>query len=106
MIAFAYYLYILKVLVLHHDTITLHILILLLNAVLAFTEMAPKLLASPGVKFLLSERYCQGPLESFFGKQRVIGKYQQHSLLDALHPWVSSCICIKSHTKSTITITW
>ena len=46
--------------------------------VLAFCEMAPKLLALPGAKFLFSERLCQDPLESFFGKQRAIGKFNSN----------------------------
>ena len=44
--------------------------------------MAPKLLALPGVKYLLSERYCQDPLESFFGKQRAIGRYNSNPTVE------------------------
>ena len=36
-------------------------------------EMARYLLDQPGVKFLLSERFCQDPLESFFGHQHSKG---------------------------------
>lgn len=36
----------------------------------AFAELGPYLLQLPGVKFLLSERINQDPLESFFGNQR------------------------------------
>ena len=39
----------------------------------AFVEMARFLLKQPGVKFLLSERFCQDPLEAFFGHQRSKG---------------------------------
>ena len=39
----------------------------------SFVEMTRYLLALPGVKFLLSERFCQDPLEAFFGKQRAQG---------------------------------
>ena len=35
--------------------------------------MAPCLLTIPGVQFILSEKLCQDPLESFFGKQRAAG---------------------------------
>ena len=41
--------------------------------VISFVEMARFLLKLPGVKFLLSERFCQDPLESFFGHQRSKG---------------------------------
>ena len=39
----------------------------------SFTEVAKFLLKIPGVKFLLSERFCQDPLEAFFGNQRAKG---------------------------------
>ena len=42
-------------------------------AVISFVEMAKFLLNLPGTKFLLSERFCQDPLESFFGHQRSKG---------------------------------
>ena len=35
--------------------------------------MTPVLLALPGVTYLLSEKLCQDPAESFFGKQRAHG---------------------------------
>jgi hypothetical protein len=35
--------------------------------------MAPCLLSIPGVQFILTEKLCQDPLESFFGKQRAAG---------------------------------
>ena len=35
--------------------------------------MAKFLLNQPGVNFILSERFCQDPLEVFFGKQRAQG---------------------------------
>lgn len=35
--------------------------------------MTPYLLSVPGVEFVLSEKLCQDPLESFFGKQRAAG---------------------------------
>ena len=38
-----------------------------------FVEMARFLLKEPGVKFLLSERFCQDPVEAFFGHQRSKG---------------------------------
>jgi len=40
----------------------------------AFVEMARFLLKLPGVKYLLSERFCQDPLEEFFSQQRVQGR--------------------------------
>lgn len=42
-------------------------------AVLSFVELARYLLKQPGVKFLFSERFCQDPLEVFFGHQRSKG---------------------------------
>lgn len=38
-------------------------------SVLSFVEVTTLLLAVPGVQFLLSEKFCQDPLESFFEKQ-------------------------------------
>lgn len=35
--------------------------------------MVPCLLSVPEVQFILSERLCQDPIESFFGKQRAAG---------------------------------
>ena len=42
-------------------------------AVHSFIEMTQFLLAVPGVLYILSEKLCQDPLESFFGKQRAAG---------------------------------
>ena len=39
----------------------------------SFVEMAQYLLKLKGVKCLLSERFCQDPVEAFFGKQRACG---------------------------------
>ena len=39
----------------------------------AFVEMTEYLLKHEGVKFLLSERFCQDPVEEFFGNQRAKG---------------------------------
>ena len=39
----------------------------------AFTEMSKYLLNTSGVHFILSERFTQDPLESFFGHQRQRG---------------------------------
>ena len=36
-------------------------------------EAARYLLKQPGVKFLFSERFCQDPIEMFFGSQRAKG---------------------------------
>ncbi len=35
--------------------------------------MAKYLLQQPGVQYLFSERFCQDPVEAFFGKQRACG---------------------------------
>ena len=39
----------------------------------SFVEMAPLLLAVPGVSYLLTERFSQDPVEAFFGRQRYKG---------------------------------
>lgn len=39
----------------------------------SFVEVTKHLLKQPGVKYVLSERFCQDPLESFFGRQRSAG---------------------------------
>ena len=39
----------------------------------AFVDMGKYLLKQKGVKFLLSERFCQDPVEEFFGHQRSRG---------------------------------
>ena len=42
---------------------------------LSFVELVDYLFDVPGVKYILSERLCQDPLESFFGKQRMRNGY-------------------------------
>ena len=49
------------------------ITLIFILAVLSFIEVTTHLFAVPGVQFLLSERFCQDPLEAFFGKQRYKG---------------------------------
>ena len=39
----------------------------------SFVELTKILLAIPGVQYVLSEKFCQDPVESFFGKQRSQG---------------------------------
>lgn len=39
----------------------------------SFVEMAKFLLNQPGIEYILSEKFCQDPLEVFFGKQRAQG---------------------------------
>ena len=46
--------------------------------VLSFLELIPLLLAVPNVEYVLSERFCQDPLESFFGKQRYHGGWNDN----------------------------
>ena len=40
----------------------------------SFTDLVQYLFTVSGVKYFLSERLCQDPLEKFFGKQRQRGK--------------------------------
>ena len=35
---------------------------------------ATKLLVEEGMEFVLTERFCQDPLEEYFGKQRQLGR--------------------------------
>ena len=44
-----------------------------IHAVNAFVELATCLFSVTGVEYILSEKLCQDPLESFFGKQRAAG---------------------------------
>lgn len=37
-------------------------------------ELVPYILSQPGVKYFLSEKICQDPLEKYFGCQRQRGK--------------------------------
>ena len=47
---------------------------LLLISVTSFCEMIDYIFTKiPGVKYFLSEKLCQDPLESFFGHQRIRG---------------------------------
>ena len=39
----------------------------------SFIELSKILLGVPGVSYLLSEKFCQDPVESLFGKQRACG---------------------------------
>jgi len=58
--------------ILWHQVFILNCFILY-YAVTSFVEMARFILRQPGVKFLLSERFCQDPVEVFFGHQRAKG---------------------------------
>lgn len=46
---------------------------MLLFLVSSFCELGPKLLAIPGVEYLLSEVFSQDPLERYFSRQRHRG---------------------------------
>jgi len=39
----------------------------------SFVEMANFLLRQPGVHYIMSNKFCQDPLENFFGRQRMAG---------------------------------
>ncbi len=58
--------------------IILCIEILCTLAVQAFVETAKVLLSLPGVSYILSEKLCQDPLESFFGKHRAAGGHNDN----------------------------
>ena len=59
---------------------SLHILII--TVALAFCELGPKMLSIPGVRFLLTERFNQDSLESYFGKQQARGSYCDNPTVD------------------------
>ena len=59
---------------------TYHILCLFL--VTSFVELTRMVLDMPGVKYFLSEKLCQDPLESFFGKQRMRGGYSDNPTVE------------------------
>lgn len=44
--------------------------------------MAKKLLKVPEVKYLLSERFTQDPLEEYFGRQRGRGRWNDNPTAD------------------------
>lgn len=44
----------------------------------SFVELSRILLALPGVEYVLSEKFCQDPVESYFGKQRAHGGYNDN----------------------------
>ena len=48
----------------------------------SFTELGPKLLQLPGVKYLLSEVFSQDPLERYFSKQRHRGGSKDNPTVD------------------------
>ena len=55
-----------------------NLLLLHVYVVHSFVELTKYLLALPGVRYVLSEKFCQDPLESFFGKQRMRGGYNDN----------------------------
>lgn len=44
----------------------------------SFVEVTRYLLRLDGVHFVLSGKFCQDPLENFFGKQRMRGGYSDN----------------------------
>ena len=51
-------------------------------AVTSFTELGPKLLEIPGVKYLLSEVFSQDPLERYFSRQRHRGGSNENPTIE------------------------
>ena len=56
-----------------HVRVRVHVCVCVCAPVHSFVEMARCLLSVPGVEYILSEKPCQDPIESFFGKQRGAG---------------------------------
>ena len=53
-------------------------------AVSLFVELVPLILSQPGVKYFLSEKLCQDPLEKLFGCLRQRGKSNDNPMLNEL----------------------
>ena len=51
--------------------------------VTSFVELTCMVLDMPGVRYFLSEKLCQDPLESLFGKQRMRGRYNDNPSVEA-----------------------
>lgn len=49
----------------------------------SFVELTRYLLKLPGKKFVLSEVFCQDPVESFFGHQRSMGGHNDNPTVQA-----------------------
>ena len=64
--------------------------------VTSFIQMGRFLLSVPGVKFLLSERFTQDPLESFFRKQRQRGGGNENPTAHQFTSGTSSLRSLKS----------
>ena len=56
----------------------------------SFVELTKYLLKQDGVKYFLSEKLCQDPLESFFGKQRMRGGYSDNPTVSSFQYGTSS----------------
>ena len=48
----------------------------------SFVELGKLLLQQPGVKYLLSEKFSQDPLEEYFGRQRRSGGANENPTLN------------------------
>ena len=56
----------------------------------SFVDLTRIILAIPGVQYILSEKFCQDPVESFFGKQRAQGgRNENPNAMQFLHNTVS-----------------
>lgn len=53
-------------------------LIIFFYIVRAFVELVRLIFTYPGVKYFLSEKICQDPLEKFFGCQRQRGRVNEN----------------------------
>ena len=58
---------------LHSVLLSSYTNVLFIPLVHSFIELSKVLLGVPGVQYLLSEKFCQDPVESFFGKQWACG---------------------------------
>ena len=54
------------------------IILIVFPSVKSFVEITRYLLSLDDVRFVLSGKFCQDPLENFFGKQRMRGGYSDN----------------------------
>ena len=61
----------------------------LLIIVHSFIELSNVLFGIPGVEYILSEKFCQDSVESFFGKQRARGGRNETPMSNS--SWTTLC---------------
>ena len=75
----------------------------IITVVRGFVEMTRFFLNQEGVKFLYSERFCQDPLEAFFGQQRAKGG---HNDSPTVKQFCENSVTTRTKVNSTKATTW